>query len=849
MRRMCHWILWCCFSLAVMAQPVKDSDYLPSDMAYDPAIPTPSAILGAPVGEWHVRHDQLVSYMYALADASDRVQVIETGRTHENRPLLLLVITAEKNKAKVTDWQKAHLQRVMDGTPADKNDPLFLWMGYSVHGDEASGSNAALLVAYYLAAGQGPAVTSLLDSNVVLLDPSINPDGLARFAQWANMHKGRNLVADPEHREHVQGWPSGRTNHYWFDLNRDWLLLTHPESRARIAQFHQWRPHVLTDFHEMGADSSYFFQPGVPSRKNPWTPANNVEMTEALGKFHAAALDKKGELYYTQQDFDDFYYGKGSTYPDAHGSVGILFEQGSSRGHLQDTINGPRHFSDAIANQFATSLSTFAGAMANKQALLNMPSSFAEQTASLAKKDDVRGYLIQERFDATRLEAAKDLLRQHHIRFQGLEKPLTVNETTFDPVSSVFVPLEQPQYRLIKSLFSTRTRFDDNTFYDVSTWNLALAFNFEWAAVEGRDMRKISVGDVNANAAKPTALPSAYAYGFYWQDSQAPAMLQRLLRDGVQARVSGQAFSAQTPQGTISFPAGSVVIPAGLKQPQNLTALLSAQMAQTGITVWPINSGLTPQGIDLGSASMVPVKAPRVLLVGGRGTSQYEAGEVWHYLDQTVDMPVSIIELSRLAQVSLDNYTHMIWVSGRYDNVDEPLRDAVEQWVEAGGVLIGQQNASRWFAQQEWLPVTYKSNSDVQKAFETDGLRYADKEALASRQRVAGAAFEVTLDLSHPLAFGYTRETLPVFRNRSDIMQLPQGPFLTVAQYTASPLMAGYASAEMEEQIAGSAALVATRRGQGLVIGFSDNPVFRGYWRGTQRLFANALFMSPLLMN
>ncbi len=835
--------------LSFSASALSDLDYLPKDVKYDQNVPLPSSVLGAPVGEWHVRHDQLVRYMRVLAESSNRVSVIETGRTHENRPLLLLTFTSEQNHSRIDDIQKAHMQAVTSGEKADPNDPLVIYMGYSVHGDEPSGSNASLLIAYYLAAGQGPEVDKLLAENVVLLDPSLNPDGLSRFAQWANMHRGKTLVADPEHREHVQDWPSGRTNHYWFDLNRDWLLLTHPESRARIKQFHQWRPHVLTDFHEMGANSTYFFQPGIPSRKNPWTPDKNVELTGALGKFHAAALDADKQLYFTQEGFDDFYYGKGSTYPDAHGSIGILFEQASSRGHLQDTINGPRSFADSIQNQVTTSLSTFAGSLANKNALLEYQPEFVKQTADLIKDDDITGYVLSERHDKNRFQVLKNILEQHQISIKGLSKTLKVGDRSFEPEHSFYVPLNQPQYRLIKSMFSERKRFNDNTFYDVSNWNLPLAFNIEYAAVDkGAFRRTPTTDDLAKMSTSDTVLPDdAYAFAFSWRDYHAPKLLQKLLSEDVRVRVAGKAFAATTDKGNISFAAGSIVIPTGLKQPENLVSLLSEHGQTLNVKLWPITTGLTSQGIDLGSRNMVPLERPKVLIVGGRGTSQYEAGEAWHYLDNHVGMPVSIIEKHRLGDIDWQDYTHAIWVNGNYSSVPESVSKKIAVWLNEGGVLIGQKSAAKWFSEKEWLKASFLKDSDISDAFSTDKLKYSDREAYQAKQRIAGAVYQTNLDISHPLGFGYTTEQLPVFRNSDLIMKMPDSPFLIAAQYSKLPLLAGYTSDELQELIGESAAVVAHRVGRGRVIAFTDNPNFRGYWYGTSRLLSNAIFMSALI--
>ena len=835
---------FCLLFISVQAAAVIDTTYLPADTQYKAHITTPTQALGSTVGEWHVRHDQIAHYVQLLASQSDRVSLVETGRTHENRPLYLLAFSSVENQQNLAAIQARHIQNL--GQSTDKNDPLIIWMGYSVHGDEPSGSNAALLIAYYLAAGESESVNQLLKDNIILLDPSANPDGLSRFAQWANMHKSKNLVSDPNNREHQQAWPSGRTNHYWFDLNRDWLLLTHPESRARIKQFHEWRPHVLTDFHEMGTNSTYFFQPGISSRKNPWTPLKNVELTAALGDFHAAALDKTKQLYFTQESFDDFYYGKGSTYPDAHGSIGILFEQASSRGHLQDSDHGVLKFSDTIQNQVTTSLSTFAGALANKQAILDYQIDFAKQTKDLVKDDDLAGYILNEKFDQTRFSTMLEIMSAHKIQYFPLSKDVKVDGQIFDTVNSMFVPLDQPQYRLIKSLFSTRKFFDDNTFYDVSNWNLPLAFNIQYKAVERRPKLNKQPAKTPSTV-NPKLLPGAYAYAFSWQDYRAPKLLQRLLANKVRVKLAGDAFFAQTSQGGHSFSAGAVIVPIALEQPENLLDIIGTQNKELGISIHSVTSGLTRQGIDLGSRKMLNITQPKVLLVGGRGTSEYELGEVWHYLDQHVDMPVSIADLDQLGGLSLDSYTHMIWVEGKYKQVPEKTVNKIEGWLNKGGVLIGQKSAANWFSDNKWLKIGFKSKSEIRLAFETTGMTYKDHEALKAKQRIAGAVFETQLDISHPLAFGYTSTTLPMFRNSALVMRQPEKPFVTVASYVKSPLMAGYSADELQQVIGGSAAIVSNNFGKGKVIGFVTNVNFRGVWYGTSRLMSNAIFMASFI--
>lgn len=836
----------------VSSQKNSDIDYLPKNQNYNSAIPLPADVLGYTVGTWHVRHDQLVNYMYALAESSDRVTIKEIGRTHEYRPLLQLTITSPANHANIEKLKTDHVARIDSGKSAPADAPLIINMGYSVHGNEPSGANASMLVAYHLAASNGPEVQKLLGENIIVLDPSLNPDGLSRFAQWANSHKGKTLVSDKLHREHREHWPSGRTNHYWFDLNRDWLLLTHPESRARIAQFHQWRPHVLTDFHEMGTDSTYFFQPGISSRKNPWTPDTNVTLTAALGDFHAQALDSQKQLYFTQESFDDFYYGKGSTYPDAHGSIGILFEQASSRGHLQDSVNGLLSFPDTIQNQVTTSLSTFAGSLANKSAILAYQKQFYSDTQKLINDDKISAFVIQGNLDQRRFERVQEILTSHQIDFSIVTKNADMDGLKLTANNALVVPVDQTQYRLIRSLFSERQRFTDNTFYDVSNWNLPLAFNLNYSSLSKSDMRKLSTEkSVVRRVAQTTLDANMYAFAFEWHDYDSPALLQYLLTHKVQVRVAGADFTAQVAVAgsTLSrdFSKGAIVIPMALEQPSNLVDILSAQAKKLNIDVYNVASGLTSKGIDLGSRQFAPVTLPKVLLIGGKGTSQYEVGEIWHYLDTRLGLPATLLDLSDLNGRDVSQYTHIVFASGTYTSVNDETAAAMKEWVKKGGVLIGQKSAVRWFSQKKWIDNDVIADSKVDEAFSTDGLGFGDKDALAAKKLIAGSVYRADIDLSHPLMFGFEDGDLPLFKTSNMVMNASNDPFNEVATYQEKPLVAGYTADELQKLIGKTTAIVVKPVGKGMVIGFVDNIHFRGYWDGTNKLMANSIYMAPLI--
>ncbi|WP_394390845.1 M14 family zinc carboxypeptidase [Shewanella woodyi] len=383
---------------------------------------SPEAFLGYPLGKWHLRHDQINYYLKQLANESGKLSIEYSGESFEQRQQLTAVITSKSNQAHL-DEILAKRKEAKSGKK--QNGPLIIWLAYSIHGDEASGAHTALALSYLLASSNDSWVKQLLDEAVVLITPTQNPDGFDRFSNWTNNYRGQVDVSDPRHKEHKQNWPTGRTNHYFADLNRDWLFLRHPESRGRVALFHKWQPHYVGDFHEMNSDSSYFFQPGVPERTHPLTPEKNQQLTEKLAQFHRQALDNEGQEYFSRQVFDDYFYGKGSTYPDINGSIGVLFEQSSPKGQVQATDNSELTLNDAINNHLATSISSLKGALALKEPLLDYQSQFYQGRDKAKLKGRQAGYLIGANENRARVKDLEDLLKQHQITFYYLTKPIT----------------------------------------------------------------------------------------------------------------------------------------------------------------------------------------------------------------------------------------------------------------------------------------------------------------------------------------------------------------------------------------------------------------------------------------
>ncbi|WP_371374810.1 M14 family zinc carboxypeptidase [Thalassotalea aquiviva] len=840
-------IMLLCALFISSAQSASLDYYFPEQPTYQTHVPTPQSVIGFHVGDRHVRHDQLLAYFDALANSSNKVELQHMGMTNEHRKQVVAVISSEKN---LQNLDQILQQRRNNLSPND-NEPVVVWLGYSIHGNEISGANASMLVAYYLAATNTDYTKTLLDNVIVVIEPSMNPDGMDLFTTWVNSNRNASLNTDPAHRTHHRQWPSGRTNHYMFDLNRDWLPLTQVESRNRVRTFHHFKPNVLADFHEMGKDSSYFFQPGVPSRTNPLTPAKNIELTQIFATYHADALDQENRLYYSQESFDDFYYGKGSTYPDINGTVGILFEQASSRGFATDSINGVLTFSYGIKNHVLTSFSTLKAAVENKAALQQFRYDFYQQNLRLADDESSDGFVISAPNDSHRLNEFLHLLAQHEINAYALTRDYQEDddEALFVANQSYFVPYNQPQYRLIKTIFEKVTSFRNNTFYDVSGWTLPLAFDLVSNSVKSRNL-KFSNNAWHKTQANRQPLNSdlqakeAYAYTFSWQHYLAPKLLNRLLNQGIKARVASQSFSQMVNGQKMDFAAGQIVIPKGIQTVDNWFELLNQTQQDFDIAVYPLQSGLTPIGIELGSPSMRPVNPVQVLMVGGQGVTPNEAGHMLNYLDNTLGVPVSIVEMYRLHQIDFNHYTHVIFVDGRYQQLSQTTLDKLGHWLSNGGVIYAQRRGASFLANKGLLKVETVKANELNGLFDTSQYTYADKQQHGAQQRIAGTIFSTTLDTSHPLGFGFNDQNLPIFKNSTVIIKQPNAPFVTVSRFNQAPLLSGYSAPQMTNMVANNAAIVAHNVGRGRIIASSENLVFRGYWLGTSKIVANALFFA-----
>ncbi|MFN3996817.1 M14 family metallopeptidase [Algoriphagus sp.] len=837
-------VLLALFSTLSFAQDL--SYYLPSGYTYNPAIPTPKQVLGYEVGEWHVTHDQLVMYMKAVAEASNRVIFEETGRSYEKRPQTLLTITSPANLTKL-DQIKAERIKLRDpgASLAIDKMPVVMYMGYSVHGNEPSGANASLLAAYHFAAANE--ISADLDNIILLLDPAINPDGLNRFASWVNSHKAFNMNGDPAGREYNEAWPRGRTNHYWFDLNRDWLPVQHPESRNRVRVFQSWLPNIHLDFHEMGTNSTFFFQPGVPARMHPLTPAKNFELTEKIGTYHAKALDQIGSLYYNQENYDDFYYGKGSTYPDVQGSIGILFEQASSRGHLQESANGMLSFPFTIRNQFTANLSSFQAAKEMRVELNQWMKDFYKGIKTETDTDTNKAYIFGAKDDDARSFHLADLILQHDIKVFALNENITLNGQEFKKETSYIVPADQPQYRLIKAMFETRTTFQDSLFYDISAWTYPMAFHLDFMALNSRILNLASVKQINKDdfeLAPGTVVgeAGAYQYALEWTDYYAPKAAYQLLKAGFLVRVSNAEFT--TPEGK-KFGRGTLLIDKGETGLDNQAffAKLQEVAKSAHVDIHAISTGYTG-GANMGSTFMAPLKTPQIALLVDGGVDSGEAGEIWHLLDQRMQMPVTLLPVGSVNSVNLDRYNVILMADGNYNSLGKMGAEKLKEWTSKGGTLVAKGGALRFLANNEIGNFTFRTVENAEKGVQKS---YANFENATGAKGTFGAIFKANLDVTHPIGYGYSQKEIYTFRNDNFFMEVSPNPYANPLVYTADPLASGYLHPSNLPGIQNGSVIRISGVGRGRIVGFADNPNFRAFWFGTNKLFMNSIFFGQVI--
>ena len=817
-------------------------------VSYDLSVPRPENVIGHKIGDRHTRTSQVVDYFEAIADISDRVILDDHAVSHKGRRLIHAIVTHPENHKNLENLRLENIKisdmpNQMTNAKLEKL-PLVAYLGFSVHGDEASGTEAAILLLHHLASGQGDEIDEILKNTILIVDPMFNPDGRDRFVNWVNGNRGVVPTSDLQDREHNQPWPRGRTNHYLFDLNRDWLPVTQPESEGRVKLFHRWRPQFLLDVHEMGANSTYFFQPGIKSRTNPNTPQEGIDLTYKLAPFFAKRLDDIKSFYYSEESFDDFYYGKGSTFGDIHGSVGILFEQASSRARETDSNQGKLTYAFSVRNQYMATLGAVDGLVALRNDFLRYQRNFYAKSADVASKNKVKGYLINLKENRTRAQMLVKTLQRHRIEAYDLKKSITVKGKRFAKGEAIIIPTNQPQTRFIAGIMEKVTTFEDSLFYDVSAWTLPLAFGVDYHEVKQRPDAFLGakLNAIDINGGKLVGGIASSAYLMPWDRYYNPKSLYQILNAGILPRLATAPFTANINGNELKFKRGTIIIPVVQRDADatitsnKVHALMEELVSQDHVNIYATNSAATSSGPDLGGAFQAVLKKPKVAILSGEGTSSYGAGELWHLVDNRMRIPVSFLNATNLNRKKLSKYNTIIFPDGFYSKLDSLDIKNLKEWITLGGTLISVQTGSKWIVDKKIINENLIENEKMSLDIPYDQIR-----PVTGAQRIGGAIFEVKIDNTHPIGYGYN-STHSVFRRGTNFFELSESPSANVARYSNNPLISGYISEEKLSKIKNTASIIAKKQGQGHIVLFADNPAFRAFWYGTNGLLLNAIF-------
>ena len=806
--------------------------FYPNKGNFDASIPTPEQFLGYAIGEQHTRHDRIVAYLKELDRLSDKVSFEIIGETFERRAQVVAIFSSPENHKNIEQIRLQHLSNQTNGT--NNKVPLVIHLAYNVHGNEPSSSEAALLTAYYLTASQSEQTKEWLNNMIITLDPVINPDGRDRHTHWANMHKGTPPVADPNDREHNEIWPGGRFNHYWFDLNRDWFLGTFPETRNRINFFHKWRPYVQTDHHEMGTNSTFYFDPGKESSNNPIVPDYLYKnIYPKFGEYFTKATNSIGSMYFTKEAFDKLYPGYGSSYINFYGGAGFLFEQGSSRGHVQETTTIPITFGFTIRNQFTASLATITASLAEKESLIEMRKQFYLTAKQQATNSIIKGYSFGDAKDFNRTKAFIDLLLLHKIDIYKVP-----NSTDY------FVPTAQDNYIMVKSIFENQITYKDSTFYDASTWSLIHAYGLPFTEVKSSMVlaEKVNAPLVLNNT---PIVKSNYAYLVSNTDYNIHQFIYALQSEGVFVQTATRTFSTNINGENKNFGYGSIIISV---QQQKVDAdilynIISKASVAANIKVHTVSTGFSNSGIDLGSNYIKTLKKPEAAMIIGNGVAASEAGEIWHLLDQRLHMPITKIDILNFSRVRLERYNTLVMVSGAYNFLDKNSVDKIKAWVQNGNTLITIKSGADWAIKNGFTKFKLAVDSSTTKG----RLDYDKASDMEGAKALGGSIFSIDLDTTHPIGYGFSKRKVSVYKNNSTFFQNSTSAYNTIAQYTNTPLVGGYLHPNSLKMIKNSPSILVGAEGSGRVILFADEPNFRGTWYGTNKLFLNALFLGSIM--
>jgi len=816
----------------------------------DPSIPSPASFFGRETGSVFTRYEELVAYCRALAAASPKVTLTPYGHSHQRRELFILTISSEANLADL-DGILERNRALTNGTatPAAatlERNPTISWLSFGVHGNEPSVYETAMEVAYTLAASRHPDIASILNNSVIVIDPALNPDGWMRYVNWYENQVGQEADPNPDSNEHWEPWPGGRTNHYLFDLNRDWIWLTQPESRSRLGIYRRYMPHLHIDYHEMGYTSPYFFGEGdQPYNAN--IPESTRVWIKKVGAANAEAFDREGLIFATAERFDYMYPGYGKVLPVYHGAVGLLTEKGGhSRAGLAIEFN--EHEVLTLRRRaywhYVTAMSSLEMVARERRGMLERFHEYFRSTHELARRSPA-SFVIPADTDPALLAIIHDLCVSHGIRIDTLTRDLDVVGRRYEPSpdnermtvarGSWLVRTDQDMGRLARVLFEADPELVEKQTYDITSWSLPAALGIEAVAVQtpiGSGFEELTGWRV------PEAMVTGEGSVALIVDAaqhRFPAAVGAAIRHDVFARRSGEAIELDGKR----FGRGSLIIHTLRNRHVDMDALVRDILA-SGNSVHRASTGMPTEGPALGNNASGRLGNPRVALLRGSPLNANSYGFHWHLLDVVAGIPHSVLPIDRVASADLSRFGVMVLPSG--GALPSSAKSAIERFVRDGGVLVATGRSGHW-ASREILGLEAKKRARDDTRSKLSDLSFAERRDRADEDRVPGAGVRMHLDTTHPLTAGLG-EKLTVIKTDADPLPIGDSGF-AVASYTRGVRVGGWISERNIGHIRDEPAVTAHRLGRGWVIAFADDPTSRGFQHAPMRLLLNAIVFGP----
>lgn len=820
-------------------------------------VKSPEEFLGYKIGTRYTPHHRLVDYYQYVAQAApELVKLQQYGETNEHRPLYVCFVSTKENisnleEIRMNNMRLANIAR--DRRMPTEQTPAIVWLSYNVHGNETSSSEASMLTLYALVSPTHAQSKEWLKNTLVVIDPCLNPDGRDRYVNWYNTMIGKQYNPMVQAREHIEPWPGGRSNHYNFDLNRDWVWQTQVESRQRLAMYNQWLPQVHVDFHEQGVNSPYYFAPAAEPYHEVLTDWQR-DFQKTIGKNHAKYFDQNGWLYFTKERFDLFYPSYGDTYPLYNGSIGMTYEQGGISAGLgiltneKDTLT----LTERALHHYTSGMSTIEIASQNADKLVKQFRNYFNDATS-GKIGEYKTYVIKNNpADAERLAALVKLLDQNGIQYgsgSGTAKGYRYSskkEESFSVGSGdLLISAFQPKATLVKVLFEPETKLADSVTYDITAWALPYAYGLDAYAVK----QKIEVGAMNnAMVFTPNQPVSAYGYVIPWKGVSSVKAVASLLSKGVRMRFAEIPFE----ESGQNFERGSVIITRNGNNAfgNDLWKMVTDICNQNQVKVFSVHSGMVDKGADFGSGRIQELKRLKVAMLSGQGVSAYAAGEIWNFFDNEIGYPLSILNATDFNRIKWSDIDVLILPDGNYRFLDDKASsDDFKKWIETGGRVVALERAARQLSHHKWSGFTLKdgapSKSDsAKKKLDT----YADVKIFENRERedltdkTPGAIYKVDIDNTHPLMFGYPK-VYYTLKMDSIVYDFIKNDGWNAGYLKKDNYLAGYVGYKLAPKLKDGLLFGVSDVGRGKITLLADDVMFRNFWENGKLMLCNAVFM------